>query len=871
MAIKKSEIYNQLWAAADKLRGGVEPARYKNYILTMLFVKYVSDKYKTSDDWEIEIPANSSFDDIVKHKFQKDIGEKINTSISAIAEENNLKGIIDIADFDSDELGEGKTHVDKVSDLVAIFQKPELDFTKNRAGGDDILGDAYEYLMRKFAQDSGKSKGQFYTPGEVSRVMARVIGLDKATSSSMTVYDPACGSGSLLIRAADVAPVEITIYGQENDLSTAGLARMNLVLHNKGAGEIQRGNTLADPKWKENNQLKRFDYIVVNPPFSDKSWTDGTLPDQYGRYSEAGYGVPPEKNGDYAWFLHVLKSLKSKGKAAIILPHGVLFRGNTEGEIRKKIIDHGYIKGIIGLPANIFFGTGIPACIIVVDKEDAVEREGIFMIDASQDFVKEGNKNRLREQDIEKIVRTFNTMDQSDKRYARFVSNKEIKEDNEYNLNISRYIDNSNNEDLQDIEAHLKGGIPESDVDSLSNYWEEYPSLRQDLFESLRLGYLQAKVEKEQVVEVINSNNEFIKHSERIKDSFLTWKHEVLPILMNLTVEDKPKKIIEFISHKILRLFEKDSLIKEYDVYQIVMEYWEEIMEDDIYAVISDGYESGNQVVNTTRIKKVNGEEEEKVIGWEGLIIPKEQIINTYFEDKLSEIQDLKQGLEKNEAKIEELLENHNNEDSILFEFIQDGKFNKKMISIRINEIKSVYVNEEINVLKTLWNHLDKKMKKKEYLEFLDKNPLAKSALTEKGTVTKTSVLTRIKKIRDSAVIDGPFKEEFELLTDVQILLVTKEQVAKEIKEKEFALDLKTKEKYSELSIEEIKELLKEKWFTAIYEALDNIHSAVSHQLSVRIKELVERYEHKLSELENEVVIYEEKVKRHLERMGFEW
>lgn len=871
MAIKKSEIYNQLWAAADKLRGGVEPARYKNYILTMLFVKYVSDKYKTSDDWEIEIPADSSFDDIVKHKFQTDIGEKINTSISAIAEKNNLKGIIDIADFDSDELGEGKTHIDKVSDLVAIFQKPELDFTKNHAGGDDILGDAYEYLMRKFAQDSGKSKGQFYTPGEVSRVMARVIGLDKATSSSMTVYDPACGSGSLLIRAADVAPVEITIYGQEYDPSTAGLARMNLVLHNKGAGEIQRGNTLADPKWKENNQLKRFDYIVVNPPFSDKSWTDGTLPDQYGRYSEVGYGVPPEKNGDYAWFLHVLKSLKSKGKAAIILPHGVLFRGNAEGEIRKKIIDRGYIKGIIGLPANIFFGTGIPACIIIVDKEDAVEREGIFMIDASQDFVKEGNKNRLREQDIEKIVQTFNTMDQSDKRYARFVLNEEIKEDNEYNLNIPRYIDNSNNEDLQDIEAHLKGGIPESDVDSLNNYWEEYPSLRQDLFEPLRLGYLQAKVEKEQVVEVINSNTEFIEHSKRIKDSFMTWKHEILPILMNLTVEDKPKNIIEFISHKILSLFKEDSLIKEYDVYQMVMEYWQETMEDDIYAIVSDGYGAGNQVVNITRMKKVNGEEEEDVIGWEGLILPKEQIMTTYFEDKLSEIQDLKQALEKTEAEIEELLENHNNEDSSLFEFIQDGKFSKKMISIRINEIKSGYTNDEISVLKTLWNHLDKKMKKKDYLEFLEKNPLAKSALTEKGTVTKTSVLTRIKKIRDYADIDGLFKEEFELLTEAQTLLETKEQLVKKIKAKESTLDLETKEKYSELSIEEIKELLEEKWFTDVYKALESIHLAVSYRLSVRVKELVERYKHRLSELENEVGIYENKVKLHLEGMGFEW
>ena len=311
-----------------------------------------------------------------------------------------MKGVIDIAHFnDEAKIGKGQEMVDKLTKLIAIFQSPELDSSKNRAEGDDIIGDAYEYLMRNFATESGKSKGQFYTPAEASRILAQVIGIDKCKDRDATICDPACGSGSLLIRALTEAPFEIAGYGQEKESSTAGLAKMNAVLHNKPTIRIMSGSTFSDPQFlkaEDASELERFDYIVANPPFSLKNWSDGLK--EYGRFT--GFGDrPPEKNGDYAWLMHILKTLKSTGKAAVILPHGVLFRGNAEGTIRKTIVDKGWIKGIIGLPANLFYGTGIPACIMVIDKEGADNRAGIFMIDAGKGYVKDGNKNRLREQD----------------------------------------------------------------------------------------------------------------------------------------------------------------------------------------------------------------------------------------------------------------------------------------------------------------------------------------------------------------------------------------------------------------------------------------------------------------------------------------
>ncbi|NLZ30090.1 MAG: SAM-dependent DNA methyltransferase, partial [Methanomicrobiales archaeon] len=347
MAVKKSDLYRSLWSSCDELRGGMDASQYKDYILTLLFVKYVSDRYAGKEDAVIEVPEGGSFADMVRLKGDKEIGDAINKIVGRLAEANALKGVIDQADFnDETRLGRGKEMQDRLSRLVAIFE--DLDLRANRAEGDDLLGDAYEYLMRHFATESGKSKGQFYTPAEVSRVIAKVIGIGPDTRQDQTIYDPASGSGSLLLKASNEAPRGISIYGQEMDNATWALSRMNMILHGHPGAEIWHDNTLASPYFKESDgSLKKFDFAVANPPFSSKAWTNGLDPenDEFGRFE---YGIPPAKNGDYAFLLHLITSLKSTGKGAIILPHGVLFRGHREADIRRNLVRQGFIRGIIG-------------------------------------------------------------------------------------------------------------------------------------------------------------------------------------------------------------------------------------------------------------------------------------------------------------------------------------------------------------------------------------------------------------------------------------------------------------------------------------------------------------------------------------------
>src|SRR6476660_8336980 len=385
MAIKKSDLYSSIWASCDELRGGMDASQYKDYVLFMLFIKYISDKYGNTDDFapSVTIPKGASFKDMIALKGKPDIGDKINTQvIQPLIDANARLGRSDFPNFnDPNKLGEGQAMVDRLTNLIGIFQKPELDFSQNRAENDDILGDAYEYLMRPVATESGKSKGQFYTPSEVSRVIAKVIGISPQNAkAATTAYDPTCGSGSLLLKVAAEAGKHITLEGQEKEFTTAGLARMNMILHDFPTANILSGNTLAAPKFKDGEQLRTYNYVVANPPFSDKTWSTGLT------LGESG-------NSDkHKRLLHIIRSMKSTGKGACILPHGVLFRGNAEAVIRQNLVRSGILKGIIGLPANLFYGTGIPACILVLDKANATARKGIFMIDASKGFRKDGAK-----------------------------------------------------------------------------------------------------------------------------------------------------------------------------------------------------------------------------------------------------------------------------------------------------------------------------------------------------------------------------------------------------------------------------------------------------------------------------------------------
>lgn len=705
MAIKKSELYSSLWASCDELRGGMDASQYKDYVLVLLFIKYISDKYVGVPYAPISVPEGASFKDMVAFKGKTTIGDDINKKIIAkIAEANKLTGTIDVADFNNaDKLGSGKEMVDRLTNLIAIFENPALDFSKNRAEGDDILGDAYEYLMRHFATESGKSKGQFYTPAEVSRIMAKVISFNSKISPSTTVYDPTCGSGSLLLKVADESESGMSIYGQEMDNATAALARMNMILHNNPTAIIERENTLSTPRFLDNNgRLKTFNFVVANPPFSYKSWssgfaiTDGTISDVHKRFKD--YGLPPKKNGDYAFLLHIIHSLKSKGKGAVILPHGVLFRGNTEAEIRTNIIRRGYIKGVIGLPANLFFGTGIPACIIVLDKENAENRKGIFMIDASKGFVKDGNKNRLREQDIHKIVDVFNRQIEIEK-YSRMVPVSEI-ETNEFNLNIPRYIDSQEAEDIQNIEAHLMGDIPTADIDALQAYWEVYPSLRKNLFTAgSRKNYSRLIIEHNQIKQTIFSHPEFTAYTQKVQEVFSQWKKKNIPKLKGISIGDKPKKLIHLISEDLLQCFANLSLIDTYDIYQHLLTYWTETMQDDVYALVDFGWEAGREI-----------EKKDKKKEWEGLIIPKVLVISRYFAAEQKAIENLEADRDTVTRQMEEMEEEYGGEEGLLEEAKNDkGNLTKANVQKRIKEIKDDQESgDELSVLQQYFILIEK-------------------------------------------------------------------------------------------------------------------------------------------------------------------
>ncbi|MBN1935453.1 MAG: SAM-dependent DNA methyltransferase [Anaerolineae bacterium] len=684
MAIKKSELYSSLWASCDELRGGMDASQYKDYVLVLLFIKYISDKYAGMPYSAVVVPAGASFADMVALKGKSDIGDQINKKIIApLAKANQQLSQSDFPDFnDPVKLGDGKEKVDRLTNLIAIFENPALDFSKNRAEDDDILGDAYEYLMRHFATESGKSKGQFYTPAEVSRVIAQLLGIRAAqTSADTSVYDPTAGSGSLLLKLAAEARTPVTLNGQEKDAATAGLARMNMILHNNPTALIRQGNTLTDPKFKDGEVLKTFDYVVANIPFSDKRWSTGLDPanDPYERFK--GFGIPPARQGDYAYLLHIVRSLKSTGQGACILPHGVLFRGNAEADIRRALVRRGYIKGIIGLPANLFYGTGIPACIVVLDKAEARERAaggGIFMIDASAGYMKDGPKNRLRDRDIHQIVDVF-AHQLEIPGYSRLVSMDEIAQ-NEFNLNLPRYIDGQEAEDVQDIEGHLRGGIPIADVDALDRYWRVCPQLRSALFAANRPGYLDLAVDKAAIKTAIFEHPEFAAFAAQMSAHFDRWRRRSAATLKALRPGFAPKQLIADLAEDLLAHYDGQPLIDRYNVYQHLLDYWAETMQDDAYLIAGDGWKA-----ETSRIIETDKKGRQRDKGWTCDLLPKALLVARYFAAEQAAIDQLAADLDGVSAELAELEEEQGGEEGA---FAELERINKGSVSAYLKEIE---------------------------------------------------------------------------------------------------------------------------------------------------------------------------------------
>lgn len=808
LALKKSDLYSSLWAGANELRGGMDASQYKDYVLTLLFVKYVTDKWKSDRDSLIEVPEGGSFDDMLAAKGDKEIGDRFNKIVGKLAEANDLRNVIDQADFnDAEKLGNGKEMQDRLSKLVTIFN--ELDFRGSRAEGDDLLGDAYEFLMRHFATESGKSKGQFYTPAEVSRVVAQVVGINSQTRQDETVYDAACGSGSLLLKAAAQAPRGMTIYGQEKDNATWALSRMNMILHGNETAEIHKGDTITSPKLTDGTRLKTFDYVVMNPPFSVKSWSNG-LENDFGRFE---YGTPPEKNGDYAFLLHALTSLKSEGKAAVILPHGVLFRGNAEANIRKELLKRGFVKGIIGLPANLFYGTGIPACIVILDKGNAVARTGVFMIDASKGFIKDGNKNRLREQDIHKIVDTFTKQIETE-RYSRMVPLSEIADPkNDYNLNIPRYIDSSEPEDLQDLDAHLNGGIPNVDLDGLARYWEAFPQLRDQLFAPNRPGYSDLAIEASEVQKTILNSVEFKQFAADASAVARDWFTAHSEALADIDENTKPRDLITTLGDDLMERFKPVALLDEYDVYEQLMTYWHETMHDDVFLVMADGWKKAAMprlAIDDKERKLV--EDPDLIIGtgksaqkYKMDLVPPSLIVAHYFAAEQAKIDELNAALEAATAAVTEHAEEFGVDDALLTEATNDkGSYTKQLLNSSIREAKAANDGDALECAQ-------------EALERLNKEAVAK----------------------------------------------------KVAKEAQADLDLATLKKYGELTEEDVKQLvLEEKWRAAIFSRVVGQVEALTFGLVARIQELGERYAATVGDLEEQLHRLQSQVTLHLVEMG---
>lgn len=838
--MNKQQLAAKIWESANRMRSKIEANEYKDYILGFIFYKYLSDReerwlisqdytpedireYVNEEDEETVENARQSLGYFIAYRdlfstwihMGSDFSvDNVRTALSSFtrlispSHKRVFEGIFQTLETGLSKLGENtRAQTKSVSDLIQLIQEIPMDGKQDY----DVLGFIYEYLISMFAANAGKKAGEFYTPHEVSLLMSEIVSEHLKGHDAIKIYDPTSGSGSLLINIGHAIakymddPNHIRYYAQELKSNTYNLTRMNLVMRGILPDNIvtRNGDTLEDdwPYFDDADPVGTYeplyvDAVVSNPPYSQRWDPEGKESDP--RY--ARYGIAPKSKADYAFLLHDLYHLKPEGIMTIVLPHGVLFRGGEEGEIRKNLVEQNNLDTIIGLPANIFFGTGIPTIILVLRQKR--ENTDIMIVDASKGFVKEGKNNKLRACDIRKIVDTV-TGRLDIPGYARKVSREEIR-DNDYNLNIPRYVDSSEPVESWDIYASMFGGIPENELAKLADYWREFPSLKQELFVADG-AYAQVKAEDLKVA--ISENRDVVQFRRRYEDAFSNLKSALSVKLIDQAESLSIVKTEEEITTDLLNKFETIPLVDKYEAYEIFHTGYEQIS-GDLEIIQSEGWDAARQVDPNMVLKKKNGREAEVQEGWKGHLLPFALVQKILLADELG-------GLESKKSKMQGIPAEL---DSIIEELTEEEK---ETISEALNDTNEAFVVKNVaGVLKNL-----KQDKTEENRELISK------------------------------------------LQQVLELSKEEKQLKSEIKAEEENLHLKTKEVIEGLSDSNLRELLQMKWIVPICDELMQLPIHCLERLQKEISALAAKYEDTYENIETEIRAAEDSLAQMLSEL----
>lgn len=874
--MNKKQLAAKIWESANQMRSKIEANEYKDYILGFIFYKYLSDKLlqfaqsKGMSEEEISSLVESD-EEIVKY-FKESLGyfiayedlfstwvdagqdfdvSNVRDALSAFnrlissVHKKLFEGVFTTLETGLSKLGESAAKQTKaIRNLLHLIKAIPMDGKQDY----DVLGFIYEYLISKFAANAGKKAGEFYTPHEVSLLMSEIIAEHLKDQEQIQIYDPTSGSGSLLINIGKSVAKHvddesnIKYFAQELKSNTYNLTRMNLVMRGILPNNIttRNGDTLEDdwPYFEENDPIGTYnplyvDAVVSNPPYSQK-W-DPADKETDPRYSR--FGMAPKAKADYAFLLHDLYHLKPGGIMTIVLPHGVLFRGGEEGTIRRQLIELNHIDAVIGLPANVFFGTGIPTIIMVLRQQRS--RSDVLIVDASKNFIKEGKNNKLRASDIKRI--TDAVINRSDiAKFSKVVSKKEIR-DNEYNLNIPRYVDSSEDAESWDLHATMLGGIPENEINQLADYWKTFPGLRNDLFEKTSSQYAQLKV---------TDINQTITHHADVKafvnqfSSALTGFDDYLKTEL-ITKMDQVHihRQESVLSGELFRRLQNIDLIDPYKAYQLLNDQWTKTA-IDLEIIQTEGFDATKQVDPNMVIKKVKGKDTEVQDGWVGHVLPFELIQDTILKKEHNELKEKENRLSIIAAELEGILDSLTEEEKDL-PILNDANsaFVKAEVNKTVKEIYQDVESKEINTLKAYFKLLNGKAKKLEKIEFIETHSEVtwqNITANKDGTYAKGNVNKYLQQLQSAhEFAQDSFEQKLILVSALQ---QEETELKKNIKEESAALHLQTKATIEGLSDQEILELLEMKWVNPLLKELMKMPGQLINQLTQKVQHLADKY-----------------------------